>query len=580
MGNGSGVKRQQWGTLQRLTSDDLSDIGNLSGRALVESLWAMSFGDAYRAVAAGVGGVLGGYLVEAIAGTNTVRVSPGIALVPGTPADSSVDSPMVWVQADEPKELDLAALVDNANPRLVTIELSVDVDHVYVSGQRNKLDPNTGEYLIESYDLVVGGLPQYHATAGVASATPVVAAGTPGRIPLAIVKLVAGQAGFLNSHVSILMCRPLLGALGHRLVPRDYVRGGGLSVGEESGGSVSSTTFVTVHSCNCSLLGLDADPAGFVNFPTHGRTKDGTVPATLISAVQPVYAYAAPPPWANDYGAVAPREAWHRNPNAIDTSQEQSIVGGKGNTFMSLLAETAKTQGRARRNSIVLWDTAAPVGIDIGLADNAPVRVVDARGSHPDTALGGSITINAVNDPTWGPSQVVTETVYLGCLSSIGSADFVAQSYRGAGEVVMIDEMDVLAGTGRRPLMVATTTTVSASIYPGKFPAMQVGDDAVVPAWGEILLGAFWTTGSDAGNATVFVGDKFGFGAGDPATPIEGWYFQMDTTNTGPFTSATPEVRISPSADGSCTFACASPGANFRVTMWLRGWVDPFLASR
>lgn len=579
----SGVKRQKWGSQQRIQSNDFNGVSDLSARALIETTWAMSFGDAYRAIAAGVGGVVGGFMVQAVPGTQNVVVSPGLALIPHAQDNPATDSPMVWIQSDASETLDLSALVDPTNPRLVTIEISADLGVTFVSENRGKIDPLTGVYSTASFDIIVGGQPTYHATAGTAAASPVVATGTAGRIPLAVVKLTAAQATFADAYAPVLLCRPLVAAMGDRLAPTDYVRGGGISVGQVTGGVFVNLTTLVVGSASMNLAGLEASVGGSFNAQTEGRTIDGTTFAGLTGAVQPVYVYAANPPWADDYGDVAPREAWQRNPNEVLPSADHSIIDGEGSTFLSLLGSTGDTPGRAFRNAIVFIDSAAPWGTDNGASNGAPVRVIDARGPHPDTAPGGSgsITLDATQDPTWGASQVVSDTVYLGACSAIATANFVAQAYDGHGRIRLTDIFQIAGASDRRPGLESTIDVALTDFYPGRYPGMLVGDDEIFPSAAQhVELWIRATTGA-AGAFSAKIFSKFGFGSIEGGvTTHGGWTFECDGSLTGAIEITEPTIELERDPDGACSFVLnvTAPGAS--LIMVPSAYTDAILASR
>lgn len=585
----SGVKRQQWGLQQRLLSDDLNDISNLSARALIESIWAMSFGDAYRAVAAGVGGVVGGYTVQAQTGTLNVLVSPGLALIPHTQDDPSTDSPMVWIQSDAAETIDLSGLVDPTFPRLVTIEISADLGYAFEVENRDKIDPITGVYGIASFDVVVGGRPTYHANAGVASSAPVVAAGTPGRIPLAVVKLSAGLGFFADAFVSVLWCRPLVAALGDRLVPPRYVQGGGLSVGTSNGGGAFANTLVVdVWDVRAELDGLPARVRGQAEFNgTNVRTPDTTDPATLVGTAQPVFAYAVPAPWASDYGQVAPREAKVRNPNGLNIfSTPESVVLGDGSTFVSLAMNNPEMDNAVGAEScIVIFDTVAPVGLSYGPAGTAPVRVDDIRGPHPDTLGGSTIVLDATQDPTWGATQEVGDSVYLGCVSSLGIIpnQFMSQAYHGSGHVRVIDEGQPPPGTTYRPWREYTADSgLLAAIYPGRYPGMLVSDAEVLPDFATTVYLGSSLQSAGAGQIRMQLASEYGYGgrAPSPAVTAIGYtvtYNGGDLPNSQFGTEATPIERNA--ANRASIYFLGGVGVGIGE-VFLSGYRDPILAAR
>lgn len=569
-------------TRQRLKSDDFDRESRLRARALLEGMSAQLLGDVYKALAVGMGGVVGGLMVRAITGSNRIEVSPGIALIQAAPDNVTYDPPLQWIDLGEATEIDLTSLVDGANPRLVTIEISpTEVNKLLET--RDVFDTGSGVFTsTPNLPVVVGSDPTLTATAGAAAAAPVVAAGTVGRLPLAVVKLVAAQASFADDYASVLLCRPMLAALGDRIVPRYYIRGGGISVGEESGGSLGGTSLCSIGATSLSMAGLEADVGGRINFASYARTPNTTTPGTLNTTVQPVYGYAVPPPWAADYGNIAPREAWQRNPNEVDTSNAQSIVFGSGNSFKSLIAETVLTPGRALKNAIVIWDSNAPWGTDIGLGNNAPRRVIDARGPHPAVAPGGagSITLDATQDTTWGATQVVSEAAYIGAVSSIGGGAFSAQALIGRGVIAMIDALDTSAATGNRPIYKETSTVGLTSIFPGQYPAMGIGGatPSILPqsaTW--VRMGVLMATGTGTGTVSVAVNSDLGFGA-PAASQVGGYRIQVSAT-VNPSAVFEDYFDLGLDNTGMCKYRVASD-TDFAAVFFLAGYTDQILAAR
>ncbi len=581
----SGVRRQQWGLQQRILSSDLSDISNLQGRALIESIWAMSFGDAYRAVAAGVGGVVGGYTVQAVAGTMNVTVSPGIALIPKVPSEALVDSNMVWVQADDAETIDLTAYVDPGFPRLVTIEIDGSA-FAYSTENRDKINPVTGAYTVVPFDVVVGYEVNYYVNAGVASAAPVLAAGVPGRIPIAVVKLATGMASFTDPYISVLWCRPLIAAMGHQLAHHGLATGGGLSVGSETGGGAfANTARVDLGDARLELAGLPARAFGRGDFAINARTPDTTTPAALIGSPQAVYAYAVPPPWAADYGNLAPRECRVRNPNNVSPyTDPQSVVFGDGTTFLSLTYATSPTF-QVLENCIVIYDNQAPEGLSYGQTSDAPARVDDLRGPHPTTFAGGTITLDATQDPTWGATQEVADSVYLGCVSSLGIIpnQFMAQSYQGAGRVRVIDEA-VTVGTTYRPTREYTVSTgILDAYYPGRYPGMLVGDDEVLPDFAlHLEVSGVLTSVGGAGSVRLQLASEYGYGAQQISPVLNGFwtarYAGADLPGGAAFGAEVVPIERDATGRASIYFQGGVGVASALVV--LTGYTDPILAAR
>lgn len=586
----SGIKRQQWGLLQALRSDDLNDVSNLEGRALIEAIWAMSFGDAYRAVAAGVAGVVGGFTVTAQVGTLNVTVAPGLALIPRTPDDSTTDSNMVWVQNDASQTLSFAGLVDPIFSRLVTIEIEFEIN-VFKTENRPQLDPSTGQYTLVAFDVVVGGRPKYYVTAGAASAAPVVAPGTVGRIPLAIVKLPSAASGFVaftDPYVSVLMCRPLLAALGGRLTTPRSVQGGGCSVGNSgAGGAFQNTQIVDVGDTRAELNGLPARAAGPAEFNGNNvRTPNTTTPAGILATARAAYAYAVPPPWNDDYGQVAPRESFVRNPNTVALFfTPESVVLGENSTFVSLAYTDALGFNEVLlRNCIIIFDTLPPEGLSYGASGTAPPRVNDMRGPHLSTIGGGTITLDTTQDVTWGGTQTVGDAVYIGSVSSLGTApvQFMAQSYQGKGHVRVIDEA-VTAGTTYRPTReYVASTGILDPIYPGKYPGMLNADDEVLPPFVHAVdLSGTLSVGGVAGAVRLQLASEYGYGAPQISPALLGFwtvrYAQADLPNSAFGGEVIPVER---NALGRSSIYFQGGAGIATGTVILTGYHDPILAAR
>jgi hypothetical protein len=577
------VPRVVVNTRQRLLSEDFNSISRLTSRALLMLELARETDEDYLLGGLGRSGVVGGFMVRCIPATNLVEVAPGIALLAQAPISTTYDPPVVWVQSDSAVQLDLSALIDPANPRLVTIEVGPS-DVAIVTTPVDIFDPGTGLFGVDpSAPRVLGSAPVWSTSAGAAAASPVIAGGTVGRIPLAVVKLTAAQANFGDEFASVLMCRPLLGADADRFVPSGYVDGGGCSVGEESGGALVGLTDIYLSRLTASLAGLEAEVSGMIPFPTRARTTNLTSPAVLLAQAIPVYGYAVPPPWPGDYGPMAPREAWQRNPNAVPFATAGNVVGGSGPTFVSLAAETPSSLGRTFKSAIVFWDDVAPSGLERG-AGNAPLQVVDARGPHPDTAPGGagSVTLEATQDPTWGPSQTASESVYLGAVSSLNLANnFMAQADTGAGRLRLIDLVQIAGLTKRRPYREDALDVALTSVYPGRFPGMLVGNPSIFPVGAQqVEMWVRYTTGA-AGAFQAALFPPFGFGAieGGVAT-LGGWSVSVDGSLSGAMTMTSPTIELELGASGQVSYFLnvTAPGGSF--IMAPTSYVDALLAAR
>jgi len=568
------------GTRRRLVSDDFNNGERLRDRALLEGLSAAQLQDAYKSVAAGLGGVLGGFDVRAVAGTLTVEVSPGIAFVPETPADTLYDPPIDYIEQRNPEVIDLSSFVDGGNPRLVTIEVQAN-QVAKVNTLVDVFDPGTGTFAAVNQDVVVGSDPVFNVRAGAAGASPQVAAGpgVSGFIPLAIVKLSTGLAAFSDDRLPVMCCRPLLAASGKTLIADRTIEGGGISVGEEAGGTFGALQLPEIHDARVELLGIPARARGNVSFSgtVTARTPDTTSPAALLASTGPVYCYLVPPPWASDYGPLAPREAKATNPNQLDLlATPDSIVFGDGSTFTSLgLGFAPLEAGPTFVNCIPIWDDQGPNGIDRGPLSTAPIRIVDARGN-----TSGSLTLDATQDPSWGNTQVVTESVYIGAVSATGG-QFIAQAYRGAGEVWMIDEVDVVAGTGAKPIRRDVADVALTTFKPGGFPSMdQAGvEPTILPTaalWAKV--GTVFEGGNLNAVVALIVGANFGSGAADQTLVAE-YRVRLDNTSQPAF-AADDTFEVGLDASGQAQLAATVAAGGATSILFLQGYKDAFLATR
>lgn len=569
---------------QRLRSDDFTRQARLTDRTLIETISAITLGDSYRFAAEGVGGVLGGFTVKAIIGTLEVEVQPGIALVAVTPATATFDPPTQWIELGEPERIDLAVHVDVGSPRLVTIEIAA-LNTALVQELVAVFDQINGGFNNQFLDTVTTSTPVITARVGNAGADPEVPVGPgddSGILPLCVVKLSAGLPNFTDASISILMCRPIL-SLSTLAVPRGRVEGGGFSVGTVNGTSIENTPNADLHDAQLELKGLLArgrGPAEFVG--ANVRTPDGTTLVDLMATPQALYVYAVEPPWAPDYGIIAARECIADNPlNLNRFSTPESVVLGDGSTFVSLAYANSVTF-HALENMLVMADTVAPGGITFGFSGTGPARIDDRRGPHPTTEGGAMITLDATQDPSWGPLQEISDSVYLGSVASLGTAArLMGQSYRGRGEVQVIDKVD-FGGTSRRPAWSASADTgVLDAFYPGRYPAMQVGDDELLPTFvSRVFVSGENSNNGAAGVARLIYKPAFGFGGGEPNPALGVAVAQWEG---GELASGAQFGQLNVSLDRDQTgaafiYATVGGGGAFRTI--LESYEDPMLASR
>jgi len=586
----SDIPKVTIGTRRRLLSSDFNNGQRLRDRALLETLGAIGLGDLYKITADGVGGVVGGLTVRAVVGTNEIEVQPGIAFVAETPASATYDAPVNWIELGVPTRLDLDSFVDGGNPRLVTIEIEPNL----VDKVTNLVDvflPPTGTFQLQNQAIVIGSEPIISANAGAAGPNPVVAAGpgVNGKIPLAVVKLVTAQASFTDPFVSVLLCRPMLFSAGDWATSGGSVHGGGISVGERLGATIEVTFIAEMHDARVEMLGLGSRIAGQISFlggTPIARTPDTTDPASLIGSAQAVYAYAANPPWAADYGTIAPREARVDNQNNIDfVSDASSVVIGDGFTFRSLaLTNQAVPEiGPGSENAIVIWDTVSPAGISNGPLGAVPPRLDNLRGPHPLTDAGGVITLDATQDPSWGATQEVSDTVYLGCVSSLGILPqrFMAQSYRGRGFVRAIDEVD-WAGTSYRPaVQYVGDTGVLDPLYPGRYPAMGGGDTEVIPVFAtRVEVSGELSVGAGPGAARLQLASEYGMGAPQPSPSLAGFFSLRYEASDLPASGFSAEVIAVERDLTGRVGVYAQVGGGGLAEFTLTGYEDVILASR
>jgi hypothetical protein len=573
------------GTRRRLLSSDFNDGERLVDRALLELTSATVLGDAYKVAATGIGGVVAGLEVRAVPGSNKIQVLPGIAFVAEAPADSLLDPPINIIELRAAVELDIGTLVDGANPRLITIEIAAGLVSK-LNEPVDVFDPVTGTFGVANQDIVVGSTPVVTARAGVASPNPVVATGpgSSGLIPLAVVKLSTSQASFTDAYIGVLLRRPLLAAAGGLLAPTGAVEGGGFSSGEVSGAIIDGLGSVELHDFRCELSGYVARGHGPAEFGgSNIRTISGTALADLTNLERPIYGYAVPPPWAADYGSIAPSESRHLNPNnLIMFSTAESVVLGDGSTFGSLAYGNGPAGVEfSLQNMLVVLDPTVPSGLSYGATAGpqaGPPRVDDLRGTHPTIAGGSTITLDATTDPTWGPAQIVSDAVYLGAYSSIATILLVAgQSYRGRGFVHMID-----IDTRRPSFSTVVNTGALDPLLPGHFPGMQPGDNAIIPAFATRVevSGKLTNTGA-AGIAELTLKGAFGFGpkgVNPDLTDVQRVRFEGgDLPNASEF--STGIVALERDQSGQC-YITGLVGGGGTIQVALQGYEDPILASR
>lgn len=569
----------------RLLSDDFNNNMQLQHRALLESLSAAGLGDLYKRVgpgAVGVGGVIGGLTVEAVSGSNRVKVLPGIAVVPVVPADVTVEAPVQWIEIRTEIEVDLGSLVDGANPRLVTIEIEA-AEVTKTSAIIDFFDEATGLFGAELRPVIVGSTPVITATAGAAGPSPVVAAGTVGRLPLAVVKLATAQAFFPDKWVPVLLCRPMLSAFANQGRPANNISGGGISVGEEALGSFFALTSPSIGETQLDLLGLEAKVSGeiaFVGTPVARTPTSVADPIDLVNAIAPAYAYAVPPPWASDYGNIAPREARVKNPNAVDVVAEPtSVIFGDGSTFTSLFIGVVGLAIPQVENAIVIWDSVAPSGTTRGPTSTGPLRVNNKRGPHPTTVAGSAIILDATQDPSWGATQQVLDSVYIGSVSATGG-QFMAQSNSGGGDIFAIDELDIALATGARPIRKDVATIGPTFIKPGSYPSMGFGgvEPTILPTTAmSASIAVLFVGGAGVGNVSTIVGGAFGHGGPDPLS-LGLHKITIDNLVTTGF-QITDYVEIPLDDQGQIVLTTFFAGGA-TSTLYLRGYRDALIAAR
>ena len=415
----SHIRRVRWNTRERALTSDLNDASALLHRALVEALRRVESGDAAQS------GVLGGFTASADGATMNITIAPGLALLRQT-APTYLDSDWTWVESASVQSIDLTALADPAQPRWVAIELE-PAEAVELSTARDIWVPANSTFLSQNVVKLSGSSPQLIATPGAAQATPVLPAGTPGRIPLAYVRL--GAAATSIAVTDVVACRPLLV---EPLRGDAMVQGGGVEVD-------------TVGSDNVRLIATQGTFRNGLDFEISTRTLADHVLTTGASSSGiyppanqgPVYLYAVPATLLYPAGYDA-----HLGP------REFRVSGAGAGHFTGGVSASY-------RNCVVIASDIAPT-----------VRSISGAPSSGDF----DITI-----ATFGAATVPrNQTVYLGAVTHGGGVNGLnSQGVRG--DAVYPASFDLLLNTmaspaslwrdlGGNPLLPTTATQVHCTI--------------------------------------------------------------------------------------------------------------------
>ena len=372
------ARRVIYNTRERAESDDLNNTTDLLLRQAINNLAFTNAPDAFTGL--NLYGVVAGLVVGSTGLSLTVVIDLGLAVKYDAPAADVYDSKYRLIEVTTPITVDVSSYVNGINPRWVVIEIEPG-SAVESMSLRDIYNPATAMFVPQSVPKVRKSEPLVSITAGVAAPTPIMPAGTAGRIPLAYVYLGAGALA-VNPD-TIVGCRPLLTPrLGEAAA---NLTGGGFEVATDAISVVTASCgmqfrpalFPTVISLDSTVLSADLDAVGSNMWAT-----GSAYPATTA----PIYLYLMSAPYPAGYDAnLVGREfvpADQAAVAAVIPSYHAGVTGG-------ILAATT----------------------------DAPDNLNAAIGTHVGLAVFG------VNDPTWNGGPGVSAALQ-GRVAYVGSVAF------------------------------------------------------------------------------------------------------------------------------------------------------------
>lgn len=372
------ARRIVYNTRERAESDDLNNTTDLLLRQAINNLAFTNAPDAFTGL--NLYGVVAGLVVGSTGVSLTVTVEAGLAVKYDSAAADVYDSKYRLIEVTTPVTVDVSSYVNGINPRWIVIEIEPG-SAVEAMSLRDIYNPATAMFVPQSVPKVRKSEPLVSVTAGLAAATPVMPAGTPGKIPLAYVYL--GAAALVVNPDTIVGCRPLLTPrLGEAAA---NLTGGGFEVATNGLSTVTASSSMqfrpalfpatisldhTVVSANLAAGGSDMWGAGMV------------YPATTA----PIYLFLMSAPYPAGYDSnLVGREfvpADQAAVAAVIPSYHAGVTGG-----------------------ILAASTSPPDNLDAAI------------GTHVGLAVFG------VNDPTWNGGPGLS-AVLQGRVAYVGSVAF------------------------------------------------------------------------------------------------------------------------------------------------------------
>jgi hypothetical protein len=390
------ARRIIYNTRERAESDDLNNTTDLLVRQDINNLAFTSAPDAFTAL--NLYGVVAGLVVGSTGLSLTVVVDIGLAVKYDAPAADVYDSKYRLIEVTTPITVDVSSYVNGVNPRWIVIEVEPG-SAVEAMSLRDIYNPTTSMFVPQSVPKVRKSEPVVSVTAGLAAATPVMPAGTAGKIPLAYIYLGAGALA-VNPD-TIVGCRPLLTArLGEAAA---NLTGGGFEVATDGVSVVTASSSMqfrpalfpatvsldhTVVSIDLAAVGSDAWGFGML------------YPVTTA----PIYMFLMAAPY----------------PAGYDTN-----LAGREFVPADQVAVAA----------VIPSYTAGVTGGLLVASSDPPDNLDAAIGTHVGIAVFG------VNDPTWNGGPGVSallqgRVAYVGAVSfQIGLGGLVAQRVNNRSRV-------------------------------------------------------------------------------------------------------------------------------------------------
>lgn len=375
-------------TRERALSSDQNLQVQYSDRALQEALRHLG-GDASSS-----SGVIQGLECTIGSGMN-VDVSPGLALLRDA-TKVFPDSLHRWVELLAQESVTLSD-GDGSNPRWDVIEIQAGTT-VTSTVPRDIFQPSLGTFTTVNTNKLETSTPTLRAREGTPAATPVLPSGAAGWIPLAYVKVPAGETDLgTNAPNNVVRCRPILRPFGPV-----FFSGGGVDGDGSTAGVVARQFRGRLPGSAVTMLSQNSSGSFNPSLSTNAMFDSGTTfpPAGLDL----MYVYACEPPYPSGYDAnLAPRELLSLTDGLIPSVPDADI-----------------------ENCV------------IAVSDTSPFAIL--TNAEQQGARSGSNF--SLNDPTWGTAIDISRTMYVGTLVATSGGAFQFQRVNGAWVDVLVADHD------------------------------------------------------------------------------------------------------------------------------------------